>query len=65
MTRKPADDAGVLDAAHDLREVRVGDVVDDHADDRDAALEQAAGERVGDVVERPGRLEDALAGRRR
>ena len=37
---------GVLDAAHDLGEVRVGDVVDDHADQRDLALEQAAGEGV-------------------
>ena len=45
----------VLHAAHDLGEVRVGDVVDDHADDRDVALEQPARERVGHVVERRAR----------
>ena len=55
----------VLDPAHDLGEVRVGDVVDDDRHHRHVALEQAAGERVRDVVERPGRLEDALPGRRR
>ena len=54
----------VLDAADDLREVRVGDVVDDDPDDRDAALEQPAGERVRDVVERPGRLEHPRPRRR-
>ena len=54
----------VLDPAHDLREVRVGDVVDHDRHDRHVALEQAAGERVGDVVERPGRLEDARPRRR-
>ncbi len=53
----------VLDAPDDLREVRVGDVVDDHPDDRDGALEQPAGEGVRDVVEGPGRLEDAGARR--
>ena len=34
MTRNPAGDRGVLDAPDHLAEVRVGDVVDDHADDR-------------------------------
>ena len=51
MTRIAGRRRRVLDAAHDLGEVRVGDVVDDDADDRDVALEQPAGERVRDVVE--------------
>ena len=54
----------VLDAADHLGEVRVGDVVDDDPDHRDAALEQPAGEGVGHVVERPGGLEHALPRRR-
>ena len=63
MTRNPATDAASSTPADDLREIRVGDVVDDDRDDRDPALEQPAGEGVRDVVERPGRLEHALAGR--
>ena len=55
------DRGGILHAADDLREVRVRDVVDDDADDRHPALEQAARQGVGHVVERPGGLEDALA----
>ena len=64
MTRKPPRRRGVLDAADDLGEVRVGDVVDDDPDDRDVALEQPAGEGVGDVVELAGRIEHAGARRR-
>ena len=64
MTQEARRRRRVLDAADDLREVRVGDVVDDHGDDRDPALEQPAGEGVRDVVERPGGLEHALARRR-
>ena len=55
------DRRGVLDAADDLGEVRVGDVVDDDADDRHVALVQPAGEGVRDVVERPGRLQHPRA----
>ena len=62
--QEAGDRGGVLHAPHDLREIRVGDVVDDDRDHRDPALEESAGERIRDIVERPGRLEDALAGRR-
>ena len=63
--QEAGDRGSVLDAADDLREIRVGDVVDDDRDDRDPALEQPAGERVRDVVERSGRLEARVRGSRR
>ena len=59
--QETADRGRVLDAAHDLGEVRVGDVVDDDADDRHVALVQPAGQRVRDVVERPSRLQHPRA----
>ena len=59
--QEPADRRRVLHASHDLGEVRVGDVVDDDADDRHVALVQPAGQRVRDVVERPGRLQHPRA----
>ena len=37
--------------------------MDDDPDDRDVALQQPAGEGVGDVVERPRRVEDPRARR--
>ena len=53
---------GVLHAADHLGEVRVGDVVDDDADHRHVALQQAAGEGIGHVIQRPCRVQDALPG---
>ena len=52
---------GILDAAHDLVEIRVGDVMHDHPDDRHGALEQAACEGVGHVVQFARGGQDALA----
>ncbi len=54
---------GVLHAAHDLGEVGIGDVMDDDTHDRDAALEQPAGQRIRHEIEGLGGGEDALAGR--
>jgi hypothetical protein len=51
----------VLDATHDLGEVRVGDVVDDHADNRNMALQQPARQRVGQEIERLGGGQHTLA----
>ena len=59
--QETADRRRVLHAAHDLGEVRVGDVVDDDADDRHVALVQPAGQRIRDVVERPRRLQHPRA----
>ncbi len=59
--QRATDRGGILDPAHDLREVRVRDVVDDHPDDRHVALVEATGQRVGDVVERTGRIQHPLA----
>ncbi len=55
-------DGGVLQAAHDDAEERVGDVVHDRPDDLAAAGDEGAGGGVGDVVEGAGGLFDALPG---
>jgi hypothetical protein len=50
-------------AERDLREVRVGDVVHDHADRRRRRARQRLRRPVRDVAERGGRLDHALAQR--
>jgi hypothetical protein len=60
IARPPGD---VLDAARDLGEVRVDDVVDDHADDPARARDQRLSERAGRVPEVGRRLQHARARR--
>ena len=58
---EPGVEAGVLDAANDLGEVRVRAVRDHHPDRVRAVVLQAAGQRAGHIVQRRDRVQHTLA----